>query len=580
VTEQAGSQGSTRGLVVRALFVRARLVLVFLATLLVAASWDSLRDRWEGWTSHRRATALEAREFFCPMHPLVVRSEPGACPLCGMPLSGRAATPASSAPLGAARLVLSGRRVAQAGVETSLVRREPLEVQLDLVGTVELDEHRSAHVVSRVAGRVERVFTPSPGAKVNRGDPLAWVFNRSVATLLEERRVHEATLTQLEGAAVVDRARIAAVREQIASVEERLRAEGALPDLVQGRAPTGEHAASVPGDRITSVEERSPLAGTLISMSACEGQYVAEGAELFMVADTSWMWFVAHVSPEDAALLVLGPAGWIVPQQSPGERLPAIVSFVDPAVDPVSRTVRIVFEVPNTGGRLFAGGLATASVSVPLSGVDVGPPRVVPPRTTSYMGCDACPEVVEVAPGSCPRCGMPLRERPVPPGMRLVFACPVHPTPTSDLPVACKLCGLRERPKLVPEVPTQPRRWGCFGVHRTYLSSEPGSCPVCSRELAAVHLRPVLAVPVSAVIDTGTHKLVYRESAPGVFDAVLVTTGRRAGDLYPVLSGLSEGERVVTSGAFLVDAETRLDPGAASAYKGASTGPEKPAGAR
>ena len=70
----------------------------------------------------------------------------------------------------------------------------------------------------------------------------------------------------------------------------------------------------------------------------------------------------------------------------------------------------------------------------------------------------------------------------------------------------------------------------------------------------------VLAVPRSAVIDTGSNKIVYAESSPGIFDMKAVTLGPAAGDYYPLLDGLDEGDRVVTVGTFLVDAENRLRP--------------------
>ena len=88
----------------------------------------------------------------------------------------------------------------------------------------------------------------------------------------------------------------------------------------------------------------------------------------------------------------------------------------------------------------------------------------------------------------------------------------------------------------------------------------------------------MLAVPENAVIDTGAQRIVYRETMPGTFEGVRVTLGpRMAGPegetLYPVLGGLSRGERIVASGSFLVDAETRLNPAAGSVYFGGSAVP-------
>jgi membrane fusion protein, copper/silver efflux system len=84
----------------------------------------------------------------------------------------------------------------------------------------------------------------------------------------------------------------------------------------------------------------------------------------------------------------------------------------------------------------------------------------------------------------------------------------------------------------------------------------------------------VLAVPESAVIDTGSRKFVYREAWPGAYDGLQVELGPRSGDFYPVVRGLEPGDKVVTAGSFLVDAETRLTQGVGSTYFGASGGPQ------
>ena len=80
-----------------------------------------------------------------------------------------------------------------------------------------------------------------------------------------------------------------------------------------------------------------------------------------------------------------------------------------------------------------------------------------------------------------------------------------------------------------------------------------------------------LAIPSSSIIDTGDHKVVFVERMAGMFDGVEVTLGQRCGDEYPVLGGLTPGDRVVTAGAFLLDAETRLNPSLAASYFGAAS---------
>jgi len=67
-----------------------------------------------------------------------------------------------------------------------------------------------------------------------------------------------------------------------------------------------------------------------------------------------------------------------------------------------------------------------------------------------------------------------------------------------------------------------------------------------------------LAVPDSAVLDTGVRQLVYVQKAPGQYEPREVRVGREATGFYEVLSGLTEGEQVVTSANFLIDSESKI----------------------
>jgi Cu(I)/Ag(I) efflux system membrane fusion protein len=73
-----------------------------------------------------------------------------------------------------------------------------------------------------------------------------------------------------------------------------------------------------------------------------------------------------------------------------------------------------------------------------------------------------------------------------------------------------------------------------------------------------VDLGERLAVPDSAVLDTGVRKIVYLSKEGGILESREVTLGQKAQGYYEVLDGLKEGDMVVTSGNFLVDSESKL----------------------
>ncbi len=73
-----------------------------------------------------------------------------------------------------------------------------------------------------------------------------------------------------------------------------------------------------------------------------------------------------------------------------------------------------------------------------------------------------------------------------------------------------------------------------------------------------INLGRRLAVPAAAVLDSGTRRLVFVDQGEGVYEPREVKLGERADDRYEVVSGLKEGERIVTSANFLIDSESKL----------------------
>jgi len=80
--------------------------------------------------------------------------------------------------------------------------------------------------------------------------------------------------------------------------------------------------------------------------------------------------------------------------------------------------------------------------------------------------------------------------------------------------------------------------------------------------------KSTVSVPRSAVLDTGTRKVVYVAKGSGVFEEREVQLGIAGDEYYPVLAGLDEGERVVTEGNFMLDSQTRITGGMSGMFGG------------
>ena len=495
----SGTEGAPEGrgrFILDVVLVRVRFVALFVVVGTVAGQWDRIIAHWEKWTrpSPEHGEAAAAVEYFCPMHPTIVRAEPGACPLCGMPLSRRTKGESGDLPAGVlARVQLSPYRIAQGGVRTAVVEARPLVREVASVGFVEVDERREKRIAARFAGRVDGVSVDFTGVRVSEGDPLVTLYSPDLLAaeeaLLSSARSLEAV--RKAGASPED---VGRARRVLDASRERLLLWGFAADQVE--------AVLASGKAETAMAVRSPLSGTVLEKRVQVGQYVMEGADIYRVADLSKVWLRARIFPVDLPLARIGAPVEAVAEGLPGETFRGSVAFVDPVVDPATRTVGVRMDLDNPGGRLLPGMFATARIRVPVAELEpfasaAGTGAKAVPAEHEWT-CTMHPEVSEPGPGKCPECHMDLEERT-----------------------------------------------------RTPAGS-------------------VAAVPEPAVVDTGTRRVVYRESSPGVFDAVEVVLGPRSDGWYPVVSGVAVGDRVVAAGAFLVDAETRLNPSAAAAYFGAS----------
>lgn len=88
------------------------------------------------------------------------------------------------------------------------------------------------------------------------------------------------------------------------------------------------------------------------------------------------------------------------------------------------------------------------------------------------------------------------------------------------------------------------------------LRFKPGMFATVFFEVAAI--QDDIAVPLEAVVVTGERNLVFVRDEAGVLMPHEVVLGARAGDRVQILSGLAEGETIVASANFLIDAESRL----------------------
>jgi len=339
---------------------RLRFIAVLAAIGVVITQWDSLAAYYDKWTRPVGASAGAAGdvEWFCPMHPSVVRdNSKDKCPICFMPLSKRkkGETSEEALPAGVVnRVQLSPYRVVLAGIHTFRVDYQPLSKEITAVGYVEFNEREVKNVSARVKGRIDTLDVNETGQMVDKGEVLASLYSPELNVTMQN---------------MLD-AQKRGNRELVESGRNKLSLLGISDDQID--------AVLKAGKANSHLKIRSPMTGHVIKKYVREGQYVDEGTPLYDIADLSTVWIQAQIYEDDLAFLSAEQA------HKPGtelfndplpitattraysdEKFEGFLTFIYPHVDQQTRTVTVRFELKNPGHRLRPGTTATVEIKVP-----------------------------------------------------------------------------------------------------------------------------------------------------------------------------------------------------------------------
>ena len=269
-------------------------------------------------------------------------------------------TPATDADV---EIVLSPEAVAQAGIQTAGVTVGTMTMEVVVPGSVAANSYREVKVTP-VAGGVVTSVNVELGATVRRGQPLATIFSTDLADAqmryLSMAAMQEADHKKLErtqalmaiGAA--SRQELEEVTAAHASRETEVEAAGQRL-LLLGLRPDQARGLRGANQIVSSVTVPAPIDGIVIGRSANLGQVIGMGQELFVVTDLSEVWAVGDLYEQDFRAVGVGSEAAITTPAYPGTTLRGRVTYIDPRVDPQSRTAKIRVALANPDGRLRLG---------------------------------------------------------------------------------------------------------------------------------------------------------------------------------------------------------------------------------
>jgi len=312
----------------------------------VPAVRSAVRQQMDGGKTASAAGGVRVSGYSCPMHPFITSAHPGSCSICGMTLvaqenaaSQKDVACAVHAPGG---VTLSPQQQIMANVAMTKIDLHEFSTETMAAGRVVWDERRLTKVSARIQGRIERLHVNFTGARIGAGQPLLDIYSPDlVAAQREYLLASDGAERSKESSPADSRSMMEELRDASRS---RLKAWGVsdqqIRELDRKRQPR----------QVVTIS--SPVAGVVMERLVTAGQYVNEGTPLVSVGSLSNVWVIAELYENDIDRIAAGTSALVTTDAFPGKSFQGKVAFVDPVVNPETRTLKVRVDLDNRHGFL------------------------------------------------------------------------------------------------------------------------------------------------------------------------------------------------------------------------------------
>ncbi|WP_158085261.1 efflux RND transporter periplasmic adaptor subunit [Niastella vici] len=262
-------------------------------------------------------------------------------------------------------IMLTKRDEQYANILVDTVKIKTIAEYTTLPGTTRFDERKITVVTSRIRGRLDKLFVRNPQQWVATGQPLYAIYS-------EELLSYENELLN----ALQQQAQFSSMKQVVDQMVEGAKKKLLLWGL------TSEQISVLQKSRETSplVTFYSPVSGTLVELSASEGQYVETGTPLFRLADLSQLWIEARIYTSELRWLHEKPSITAEFDAYPGESFTVVPVFDNPTVEADQKISLVRFMLTNRSHQLKPGMMVYVNIKrnekktvvIPKSAILVG----------------------------------------------------------------------------------------------------------------------------------------------------------------------------------------------------------------
>ncbi|MBK7305414.1 MAG: efflux RND transporter periplasmic adaptor subunit [Saprospiraceae bacterium] len=293
---------------------------------------------------HENHEATSDSYYTCPMHPSVVSSTPGACPVCNMSLIKVEKKENLHAGQQGNFITIDKRQQELAGIKTDTVKPRNIASTSSIIGTVTIDEDQVKTISSRVKGRIDKLFIKTTGVYLKSGTPIYSIYSEQLQS--EEKEY----LSLLQKSKTVS-ATTKLTNELVSAAKNKL--------LLWGLTEKQISEIETSGKTSPLITFYSPESGYVTEVNITEGMYVDEGSSLIKITSLNQVWVEAQLYSNEISGIAESKIFQIFSESNPEEVYRGILVYSNPIVEEGKRIHLLKIRVNNSDGKLIPGTLVS-----------------------------------------------------------------------------------------------------------------------------------------------------------------------------------------------------------------------------
>jgi len=288
-------------------------------------------------TPQAQVTVKEHVYYTCSMHPQIMQSRPGKCPICGMQLIEVKKTMSDSLD----DILLNDEQIRLGNIKVDSVTSAGIGDKIYLTATLNFNQYKTTSASARVMGRIEKLYFKNTGDYVNKGEKLFDIYSEDLNNAKQEYILALQQQSQVGNSTIID------YNQLLQGAKNKLLLWGLTETQIKELDATHEAAP------LTSYY--SPVSGYVTTLEVKEGDYATEGGTIVRLADLSTLWAEAQVYTSQLAELDKSGTALVQIPDMPGKNFTGKIEYANPEINPDTRIDLIRVTIPNTDLKLKPG---------------------------------------------------------------------------------------------------------------------------------------------------------------------------------------------------------------------------------